>query len=177
MGLIAPGLQAKEETSTDATKFKGKVWELPFKLAETVAIWFDVIAPTLAMKLAELVPAATVTDPGIVSRESSSDSAMTVAEDAGALKFTVQLVEALDAKVPGLQLKDVKLSWVPVVIVPPAPVVSIAAPSASVPNALVTLIVVSDAAADVFTVRTATTPFWITFALRPVELNPVRKHS
>jgi hypothetical protein len=129
------------------------------------------------MKPAELAPAATVTDLGTVIRASSSDSAMAVAEDAGALKDTVQLVEALGARVFGLQLKDDKLSWAPVTIVPPAPAVPIAAPSANVPSASVTLMVVSDAAADVVTVRTATTPSWITFALRPPALNPVRKHS
>jgi hypothetical protein len=36
--------------------------------------------------------------------------------------------------------------------------------------------VAPDDAADIVTVRTATTPFWMRFASSPLELSPVRKH-
>jgi hypothetical protein len=36
--------------------------------------------------------------------------------------------------------------------------------------------VVPDDVADIVTVRTATTPFWMMFAFSPPEPSPVRKH-
>jgi len=38
------------------------------------------------------------------------------------------------------------------------------------------LIVVPGDVADIVTVRTATTPFWMMFAFSPLEASPVRKH-
>jgi hypothetical protein len=75
------------------------------------------------MKLAELAPTATVTDAGIVSRALLSDSVTVVLEEAAAFKVTVQVVDAPEVTVPGLQLKDAKLGGTTMVIVPPVAVV------------------------------------------------------
>ena len=99
-----------------------------------------------------------------------------VPEEAAWFKLTVQVVEAPDATVPGLQLKDVKVGGATVVIVPPVAVVGIALPAAEVLSALVTPTVAPEAAGDKVTVTTATTPFAIRFAFSPLELSPVTKH-
>jgi hypothetical protein len=128
------------------------------------------------MKLAELAPVATVTDAGIVSRELLSDKVTVVAPEAVWLKPTVQVVEAPEVTLPGLQPKDVKVGGTAVVIVPPVAVAGIAVPAAEVLSGLVTLIVVPELVADSVTVRTATTPVWMTFAFSPPEPSPVKKH-
>jgi len=74
------------------------------------------------MKLAELAPDCTVTDAGIVSKALLSDSVTVVAEEATALKVTVQVVDAPEVTVLGLQLNEVKLIGTTVVIVPPVAV-------------------------------------------------------
>jgi hypothetical protein len=117
------GLQARAETSMGATRLKVVLWEARFRVAVMVAAWVVVSVPAVAMKLAELAPAGTATDAGIVSRALLSDSVTVVPEEADWFKLTVQVVEAPEATVPGLHLKDVKLSGTPVVIVPPVAVV------------------------------------------------------
>ena len=39
-------------------------WEIPFKIAETLAVWLLVIGATMTLKLAEVLFAGTVTDGG-----------------------------------------------------------------------------------------------------------------
>ena len=116
-------LQPRAETSMGAARLKVVLWEARFRVAVMVAAWVVVSVPAVAMKLAELAPAGTATDAGIVSRALLSDSVTVVPEEADWFKLTVQVVEAPEATVPGLHLKDVKLSGTPVVIVPPVAVV------------------------------------------------------
>lgn len=71
-----------------------------------------------------------------------SESVTMALVEAAWFKPTVQVVDAPEDKVPGLQLKDVKLAGAVVVIVPAVAVVGIALPPADVLKALVTLIVV-----------------------------------
>jgi hypothetical protein len=120
--LTLVGLQVAE-TSSGATKLKVVVCKVPFKVAVTVALWFVVRVPAVAMKVAEEAPARTFADAGIVSRALLSDSVTVAPEDAAWFKLTVQVEDAPEATVPGLQLKDVKLSGATVVIVPPVAVV------------------------------------------------------
>lgn len=145
-------------------------------MAVSVTVSIVIVVPAAAVKVAELAPAGTVTVAGMVIRELVLDSATEVRADAAWFKVTLQVPEALGATTSGLQRNDVKLGGTVVAIVPPEPVVWIALPDAEVLRALVTLIVVEDVAADSVTVRTATTPFWMTFAFSPLELSPVRKH-
>jgi hypothetical protein len=145
-------------------------------VAVTVTVSVVITTPAVAVKLAELAPANTVTVAGIVTKASVSDSVTEVLVETAWLKVTLQEAVAPGPTALGLQPSDVKPTGGPVVIVPPDPVVSMALPFAEVLRALVTLTVVEDVATDSVTVRTATTPFSMTFAFRPLEPNPVRKH-
>ena len=169
--LTLAGLQAREESSVGATRLKVAVCKVPFKVAVMVALWLVVRVPTVAMKVAELAPADTVADGGTVSRALLSDSVTVAPEEAAWFKLTVQEVKAPEATVAGLQLNEVKLIGTPVVMVPPVAVVWIALADAEAPSVLVTLMLVPDEEADNVTLRTATTPFWITF-----PFSPVRRH-
>jgi hypothetical protein len=61
------GLQAKAVTSMGAVRVKLVVWEEPLRVAVTVAVCVVVMAPRLAVKVAEVLLAGTVTDAGRVS--------------------------------------------------------------------------------------------------------------
>ena len=100
------GLQAMVETSTGATRLRDALWELPLRLAVTVAAWVMVTVPTFAVKLAEVLLAATVTEAGSVSTELLSESA-TLAPPVGAacVRLTVHVVEAPEFTLVGLQLR------------------------------------------------------------------------
>jgi hypothetical protein len=56
------GLQLSEETRTGATKLMLAVLETPFSFAVIVAVWFELQAPAVAVKVAEVDPAGMVTD-------------------------------------------------------------------------------------------------------------------
>ena len=72
------GLHDRPVTSMGATRLKVVVWEEPFRVAVTVALCVVVSVPTVAVKVAEVALAATVTDAGTVSDELLSDSATAV---------------------------------------------------------------------------------------------------
>jgi hypothetical protein len=86
------GLQARAETSVGATRVKVLISNVPFKVTVTLALWFVVRVPTVAMKLAELAPAGTVTDAGTVNRALLSDTATAVLAETASFKLTVQVV-------------------------------------------------------------------------------------
>ncbi len=65
--LTLIGLQESAETKVGATKFNVVLCSDPFRLAFTVALWFDVNAPAVTTKFAELAPASTVADGGSAS--------------------------------------------------------------------------------------------------------------
>ena len=91
--LTLVGLQASAETRVGATKLTVAVWEEPpLRLEITVADWFVVMVPAVAMKVAELAPADTVTDVGTVSTALLSDTVTATGEETASLKLTVQLV-------------------------------------------------------------------------------------
>jgi len=125
------------------------------------------IVPAVAVKVAEVVPAATVTDLGTDSSPVLLESA-TVAPpaDAGWFSETVQFDE------PPL-LSDVGLHESPVnvgngtVIVPPVPVMEIALPAAVEPTTLESPIELVRADVVIVTLITATTPFCITASFIP----------
>jgi hypothetical protein len=65
--LTLVGLQAAMETRVGATRLRVALCELPLRLAVTVAVWVVVIVPRLAVKVAEMLLAGTVTDAGTVN--------------------------------------------------------------------------------------------------------------
>ncbi len=113
------------------------VLELPFKLALTVAVWPLVTLAAVAVKLAALAPAATITEDGTVKLALLLLNA-TLAPPLGAapLKLTVQLV------LPGVVSADAwhvnALTTVvePTVTWPPEALVAIAAPEEEAATAL-----------------------------------------
>ena len=77
------GLHAKAETSVGATKLKVAVWEEPFRVAVTVALWDVVTAPAVAVKVALLAPLDTVTEAGTLRLALLSLSATLMLDAAG----------------------------------------------------------------------------------------------
>ena len=61
------GLQASAESFTDPVRLKVTLLEVPLSVAVTVAFWFVTIVPAVAVKVAEVEPAATVAEAGVVS--------------------------------------------------------------------------------------------------------------
>ena len=62
-------MQARAVTSMGATRVRLAVWVELFKVAVTVALWVVVKVPAVAVKLAEVAEAATVTEAGTVRAE------------------------------------------------------------------------------------------------------------
>jgi hypothetical protein len=65
--LTLVGLQASAETRVGATRLKVALWDEPLRLAVTVAVCVVVMVPRLAVKVAEVLLAGTVTDAGTVN--------------------------------------------------------------------------------------------------------------
>ncbi len=61
------GLHARAETKVGATRLRMAVWEEPLRVAVSVPVWVVVMAPRLAVKVADRLPAGTVTEAGTVS--------------------------------------------------------------------------------------------------------------
>ena len=71
----------------------------PFNVAVTVAVWSESSAPVLAVNVAEVALAATLTEDGTVNRdEALLDSATTVMLVVDFDAVTVQVVLALEAR-------------------------------------------------------------------------------
>lgn len=102
-GPIVPGLQASVDTRIAGVNVIEVVCVLPFKLAVMVTVWFVVTVPAVALKDTEVAPEATGTDDGTVSSPLLSDRLTVAAASAGWLNVSVQLVDALETIVPGLQ--------------------------------------------------------------------------
>ena len=76
-------------------------------MAVRLALWLEAMLPALAVKLAELAPAATVTEDGAVNRallEANATADPPVG--AAALSATVHVVEAPDARLAGLHSRE-----------------------------------------------------------------------
>jgi hypothetical protein len=71
----------------------------PFSVAVTVAVWSETSAPVLAVNVAEVALAATLTEEGTVNRdEALLESATTVLLVEDFERVTVQMVLALEAR-------------------------------------------------------------------------------
>ena len=81
--LTVEGVHAKAVTSMGATRVRLAVWVELFKVAVTLAFWVVVKVPAVAVKVAEVAEAATVTEAGTVRAELLLDKA-TVLPPAGA---------------------------------------------------------------------------------------------
>ena len=77
------GLQARAETTTGATRLKVVLWEAALSVAVTVAVWLVAMVPAVALKVADVPLAGTMTDGGTVSAALFPEST-TVLPPAGA---------------------------------------------------------------------------------------------
>jgi len=169
------GLQASPETRVGATRFRVSLATVPFKVAMTVTLWLVVREPAVAMKLAELAPAGTVTIAGAVNSALLSDRATTMLARVTSFKPTEHVVDAPEVSVAGLQLNDIRASG-KAVMVPPVAVKGSEPPDWVAPSELTILIGAVVASGEIVAVTTATTPSGIVFALRPFVFTPVKKH-
>jgi len=131
--------------------------------------------PAVAINVAELAPAGTVTDDGTVSRVLLSDKATAVFAEAIWLTPTVHVVDAPEVTDPGLQLIEVTVSGTTTVMVPPVPLIDIGAPEGAAAITLVMPIVADDAVEATVAVTVAIVLLDIRLASKPVEVIPVRK--
>ena len=126
------------------------------------------IAVVVALKVFEVAAAATVTDAGTVRRALLSDSVTTTPPaGAGAVRVTVQRLEALGPRVVGLQASAEISAEGATVMIPPVADKGMAPPAAAAPKVLMTPIEIEPALGASATVTTATLPFGIRLALRP----------
>jgi len=148
------------------------VFELPFSDAVTVAAWFAVTVPAVAVKLPVVAPAPTVTDVGTVSAVLLSDTATAVPPVGAACEIvTVQLELPPEAIEVGVQVSPETVDTVdwPTVMVPPVAVAPVETPPDETANALLTGIETDALLVDVsVTAITATTPLAIALAFIPV---------
>jgi hypothetical protein len=135
------GLQATPETRTGASRLIVAVCELLPRVAVTVALCLLAIeAAAVALNVAVVAPAATVTDAGTVS-EALLLASVTLAPPVGVaeLKITVQLEAALVITFTGLQVRDEMMGTM---MLPPVPETVSPVPVASTPTVLVMVIAV-----------------------------------
>jgi len=113
------------------------------------------------------------TDAGMVNRELLVDNCTVRAEPAIRFNSIVQVLELPETTDVELQLRVIVSGTT--TMMPPVAVVGIAFPAGDVLIALAMPIVVPVVPADIVTLRTATTPFWMGLVLRPPGPIPIRK--
>ena len=103
---------AAARLDVDACRFKEAVAELPLINAVTVTAWFAVTVPAVAVKLAVVVPDATVTDAGIVSAVLLPSESVTVEPPVGAAcdSVAVQVELPPELMVVGEHCSDVTVT-------------------------------------------------------------------
>jgi hypothetical protein len=102
------GLQPSEVIASLLDSVRTTCWEVPFRLAVRVPVWVPLaITPAIAVKVAEELPAGTLTDAG-VSRFRLLLESETEGPPEGEtwLRVTVQIEELTDSIVVGLHARD-----------------------------------------------------------------------
>ncbi len=101
------GLQPSDDTSTGASRLIVALAELLLYVAVTVALWLLPIVVVVALNVAVVAAAATVTDVGTVRVALLFVSATTAPPaGAGCVRVTVQVLEAFCPRLAGLQPSD-----------------------------------------------------------------------
>ena len=131
----------------------------------------EVTAPAVAVKVAEVCPAGTVTEPGTV-KEPRFELRLTTAppDPAAALSAAVQVADPADASEAGLQTTELMVAGggpEETVRVPPVVETVSGSPAALTPTPLVTAIEEFAAVAVSCAVTTPTTPFAIVWEFEP----------
>jgi hypothetical protein len=139
-------------------------WDEPFKVAVTVAVWSVVKAFAVARNVPVPAPAGMVSEVGTVRLVELEVSPAIPPPDP--LRVTVQVLEALGARVTGLQAMELIVSTEATNTVPPVPVTAIASPVGEEPRLLLTVNGASVLPAMV-TDTVATTPSAMVSELNP----------
>ena len=80
-------------------------------MAVKVAVWLDAMVPVFAVNVADVAPAATVTDPGTTSSALLEESATAAPPEAAAApRATVQEPELLEGMLPDAQLSEERVA-------------------------------------------------------------------
>ena len=162
------GVHERALTATAVASETEAVRVLPFNVAVRVAVWSAAIVPAVAVKVAVVDPAGTVTDPGTVSAAALLDRA-TVPPPVFD-RVTVQVLVRLLLKEPGVQLRAVKLGATGTANAPPVPLMGSASPVRVAPRVSVTSIVVLATPGATDRETTATTPSPIVEAFKPARI-------
>jgi len=144
-----------------------------YRVAVIVTLWLLATEPAAAVKVPERAPGDMATDAGMVNRELLVDNCTVRAEPAIRFNSIVQVLELPETTDVELQLRVIVSGTT--TMMPPVAVVGIAFPAGDVLIALAMPIVVPVVPADIVTLRTATTPFWMGLVLRPPGPIPIRK--
>jgi hypothetical protein len=115
----AEGAQASEVSCAGAFPLvvSVKVWEPPFRLAVSRAVWLEVRAATVAVKAALLSPEPMLTLPGTVTLELLLDKVTFVELEATAVRVAVQVAFPGAFIVAGEQVKLLSCTAAPRLIV------------------------------------------------------------
>jgi hypothetical protein len=163
------GAQARVETKTGASRLMVAVCELLPRFAVTVEVWLLAMeAAAVALNVAVVAPAATVTEAGTAS-EALLLARVTLDPPVGAALFniTVQLAAELALRFPGLHVRD---ETVGTMMVPFAPAdTGSASPVASTPIGFVIATAVVTAFAARVSWTLATIPVAIVLVFTPVS--------
>jgi hypothetical protein len=162
------GLQTNVETVAEVCRLNATESALLPNVAVTVADRRLLIIPATTVKVAEVAPAATVTEDGVVSKRLLSASA-TIAPPAGAAWFsrTVQLLTSPESSDVGEQDRLLRTVETAPVMVPPAAVMLTLEPSADTATGVLTPMVAPVLAEARVTLTVATTPLAILLLLMP----------
>jgi hypothetical protein len=166
------GEQAREaKVATGATRDRAADLVVPFRVAVTLAVWFEATDPAVAVKVAELQPSATATEAG-AARVALSPVRPTIEPPVGAAcdRVTVQMAEALEASELGEQANAATLAVdpeEPADIDPPVADTGMESADADAPNALIIPMFVSVTLGDNVNWADAITPFGITLPFKP----------
>jgi len=167
--LRLAGEQLNDVSDTGTIRLIAAVRDTLPSVAVTVALPLDVIVPAVAVNVAVVAPAPTVTDEGTVSSVLLSDTA-TAVPPAGAApeSVTVHVLLPDELRLAGEQLSEVRLGPANPgpVIVPPAAVIVVALPEGKDATEATPNEVLSEDAATA-TLTTATTPFAIVVLFIP----------
>jgi hypothetical protein len=146
------------------------VFVLPFSVAVMVAVWSLAIVPAVAVNVAVVLPAPTVTEDGTVKAVALRDKE-TTAPPAGAevLSETVQVDDPPVPSDTGAQVSVLGSGSAEAVTTPPAPLMGSEDPPAATPMVFVTLIDAFDTPDAIVTLTTAATPFCITVVFMPAS--------
>ena len=164
------GVQVTEASATGADKVNETVGEALPRVAVSTAVPFALMVPAVAVKLAEVAPATTVTVAGTLRAGLLLDSPTTVPPvGAAALKLTVQADVPDVASEVGLQLKELRLTACTTDTIPPVAEIGRDVPPAVLATGFVTPIVVvcEVVVCESVTVTVATTPLEIVLRLSP----------